>query len=265
LKTHALQLLGRLRLLGPAYRGYERVRALGADRGAPAAADGLPVPPAELRIRVAGTADLAWFLESGRLAEESIRTALAEAGTSLEALESVLDFGCGCGRVVRRLARLPGSVNGSDLNTDAVAWCNANLRFGSFTRNALEPPLPYPDKRFDLVYALSVLTHLPTETAQAWMVELTRILRPGGLLLVTTHGDRYRERLRPAEAAAYDRGEAVVRHDDVAGSNLCTTFHPPAFVRDRLGAGLDLAHWEPEGARGNPHQDVFLFRRRRVT
>jgi SAM-dependent methyltransferase len=258
-KTHALQLLGRLRLLGPTYRGYERIRAIGADSPRVAAPDGLPIPPAELRVRVAGTADLDWFLEGGRLAEQAIRTALEQAGTTLESLPAILDFGCGCGRVVRRLDGIPGSVHGSDLNADAVAWCSENLPFARFVRNGLEPPLPLADASFDLVYTLSVLTHLPTGLAQEWLHELTRVLRPGGLLLVTTHGDRYRERLRPAELAAYDRGDVVVRFEEVAGSNLCTTFHPPASV-ERLAAGLELVHWEPEGAHGNPHQDLFLFR-----
>jgi hypothetical protein len=32
-------------------------------------------------------------------------------------------------------------------------------------------------------------------------------------------------------------------------------------VRDRLGAGLELVEEVPEGAKGNPHQDLFLFRK----
>jgi hypothetical protein len=83
----------------------------------------------------------------------------------------------------------------------------------------------------------------------------------GGLLLVSTHGARYLDRLSPPEQEAFGRGEVVVRFEEVAGSNLCTTFHPPASVRDRLGADLELVEEVPEGARGNPHQDLFLFRK----
>jgi len=259
MKSFVLRSLGRLRLLRPAYRGYERLRAVGHD--ADAASESLPVPPAKLRIRVAGTADLAWFLEGGRLAEETLRETLSRADTSLEEMASILDFGCGCGRVTRRLAGLPGDVRGSDFDEAAVDWCRRNLPFASFTHNALEPPLPLPDGGHDLVYAFSVLTHLPVPVQHAWVKELTRVLRPGGLLLVSTHGERYLERLTPAEQDAFRRGEVVVRFEEVAGTNLCTAFHPPAYVRDQLGADLELVAEVPEGAKGNPHQDVFLFRK----
>jgi SAM-dependent methyltransferase len=259
MKSFVLRSLGRLRLLRPTYRGYERLRAVG--RSDDGASEPLPVPPARLRIRVAGTADLGWFLEGGRLAEETLRESLARAGSGLEEMASILDFGCGCGRVTRRLAGLPGEVRGSDFDGTAVEWCRRNLPFATFTHNALEPPLPYPDGDHDLIYAFSVLTHLPVPVQHAWVDELVRVLRTGGLLLLSTHGERYFERLTPAEQDVFRRGEVVVRFEQVAGTNLCTAFHPPAYVREWLGADLDLVAEIPEGAKGNPHQDVFLFRK----
>lgn len=260
MKSLLLRSLGRARLLRPAYRGYERLRAVGREGGS-VRPETLPVPPAKLRVRVAGTADLGWFLESGRLAEETLREALAPAGVRLEDMAAILDFGCGCGRVTRRLAGVPGEVRGSDFDGAAVDWCRDNLRFATFTQNGLEPPLPFPDCDVELVYAFSVLTHLPVPTQHAWMGELTRIVRPGGFLLVSTHGERYLERLNDTEREAFGRGEVVVRFDEVAGTNLCTTFHPPAYVREQLAAGLELVGELPEGAKGNPHQDLFLFRK----
>jgi 2-polyprenyl-3-methyl-5-hydroxy-6-metoxy-1,4-benzoquinol methylase len=227
-----------------------------------AAGDGLPLPPAKLRIRVAGTADAAWFLESGRLAEKSIRAAVERAGTRLEELSAILDFGCGCGRVVRRLATLPGDVHGSDFDAGAIAWCKQNLPFANFDHNELAPPLRRRTESFELVYALSVLTHLPVDLQHAWVQELTRVLRPGGLLLLTTHGEHYLGRLNATERAAFARGEVVVRFDEVAGTNLCTAFHPPAYVQETLAHGLDVVDFVPEGAEGNPHQDLFLLRKR---
>ena len=262
MKTITLRSLARLGLLRPTYRSYERLRALGRQNSAEGPEDGLPVPPARLRIRVAGTGDLEWFLEGGRLAEESLRESLAFAGTRLQELECILDFGCGCGRVTRRLERLPGEVRGSDFDGPAVEWCRENLTFATFMHNELEPPLPYPAEEVDFVYAFSVLTHLPVPVQHAWVDELTRVLRPGGLLLVSTHGPRYLERLTAGEREAFAGGEVVVRFEQVAGTNLCTAFHPPAYVRDRLGAGLELVLEAPEGAKGNPHQDLFLFRKR---
>jgi SAM-dependent methyltransferase len=220
------------------------------------------VPPPRLIVRVAGTPDAAWFLESGRLAARAIRAALARAGRPVEELEAMLDFGCGCGRVTRRWASLNGTaVHGSDRSEDAVEWCRRNLPFARFEQNGLAPPLAFDDAAFDLAYGLSVFTHLPEELQVGWLHELSRVLRPGGRLLLTTHGDRYRGRLGPAERARYDAGEIVVRWQEVAGSNLCAAYHPAGSLA-RLAAGrFEEIAFVPEGAKGNPHQDVHVFRR----
>jgi SAM-dependent methyltransferase len=263
MKQGVLRLLARTHLLGPVYRGYERVRATQAPRGAePAAADGLPVPPARLIMRVAGTPDVAWFLESGRLAAESIRAALARAEARIEDARSILDFGCGCGRVVRNWAALDASLAGSDLSGEAIEWCRENLRFARFETNALAPPLAFDDDAFDLAYALSVFTHLPEAMQFEWMDELARVARPDAHVIVTTHGERYRARLGAEERQQFDDGELVVRWGEVAGTNLCTTFHPPSWVRARLvPRGFEEVAFVPEGASGNPYQDLFLLRR----
>jgi 2-polyprenyl-3-methyl-5-hydroxy-6-metoxy-1,4-benzoquinol methylase len=262
-KATALALLRRLGLLRPAYRAYEALSVLrAAGRPARPADDGLPVPPPGLIVRVAGTADVGWFLESGRLAAESVQASLARHGRRIEELTALLDFGCGCGRVTRRWASLDGTaVHGADANEHAIAWCRANLPFARFTPNHLAPPLACADASFDLVYGLSVFTHLPEDLQHAWMDELERLLRPGGFLLLTTHGERYRERLAPSERAAFDAGRLVVRWPEGAGTNLCSAFHPPSYVKDRLAAGLEVAEFVPEGAKGNPHQDLYLLKK----
>ena len=259
-KRLLLQLLARLRLLTPAYRAYERARTL-AHRNEDGASDGVPLPPARLRLRVAGTAGAEWFLESGRLAAESIHAALRTAGAPLEERMAILDFGCGCGRVLRHLRDLRGELHGSDADAAAIRWCRANLPFARFHDHRLAPPLELADESFDLVYALSVFTHLPPALERAWVDELTRILQPRGFLLLTTHGDRYRERLTESERARYDRGDVVVRFEEAAGLNLCTTFHPPSYVRERLAHGLELVGEVPVGAAGNPYQDLYLLQK----
>ena len=213
MKATALALLSRLGLLTPAYRVYETLNVLrAAGRPARAAEDGLPVPPPRLIVRVAGTADVGWFLESGRLAAESVQDALARHGRRIEELGALLDFGCGCGRVIRHWAGLDRTtVHGADANEHAIAWCRANLPFARFAANGLAPPLNHADASFDLVYALSVFTHLPEDLQHEWVRELARLLRPGGFLLLTTHGEAYRGRLTPAERAAFDAGRLVVR------------------------------------------------------
>jgi 2-polyprenyl-3-methyl-5-hydroxy-6-metoxy-1,4-benzoquinol methylase len=262
-RNKALRALDRMSLLAPAYRAYERVRSLRGSEDGEVDAGGLPVPPPRLRVEVAGTPGLEWFLESGRKQAEIIRSAAERKGALLESSGSLLDFGCGCGRVLRHWAGLEGpDIHGSDYNERLVGWCAANLPFATTSVNQLEPPLRYEDGQFDLVYAISVFTHLPHDLERAWIAELSRIVAPAGLLLLTTHGDSYADRLDADEHALYDSGEQVVRWPGVAGSNLSTTFHPESYVRERLAPELELLEHTPDGGTvGSRQQDLVVFKK----
>jgi glycosyltransferase involved in cell wall biosynthesis/SAM-dependent methyltransferase len=229
-------------------------------RGAP---DGLPVPPADLVFLVAGTTSISWFLQGGALAAETIREAMARRGVAIEELGAILDFGCGCGRVLRHWNDLPrGRVFGTDYSPKLIEWCRQNLPFADVGTNHLEPPLAYGDSSFDLVYAFSVLTHLTHELQVPWLRELSRIIRPGGHLLISTHGEAYAARLSPDESKRFAAGELVVKNNlNAPGSNTCAAYHPFAYVRDRLASGLELVEFVPTGARGNPRQDLYVLRK----
>jgi SAM-dependent methyltransferase len=123
------------------------------------------------------------------------------------------------------------------------------------------PPLAFESESFDLVYALSVFTHLTAELQLAWRDELRRVLRPGGFLLVTTHGRSYLPRLDDEESERFGRGELVVRWGDVAGSNLCSAYHPEPYLRETFAQGFALLQLDPEGAKGNPTQDLVVLRK----
>ena len=137
-----------------------RNRRLGRE-GAP---DGLPIPPAHLIYSIATTRDERWLLTGWERAGRSIREVLVGIGRPIESLPSVLDFGCGCGRVVRYWRGMPGlAVHGSDYNPAGIAWVREHLPFVDARVNRLERPLPFADGAFDFCYALSVFTHLPVE------------------------------------------------------------------------------------------------------
>lgn len=248
-------MLNRLGLLLPAYRAYEGVRALRGLGGT--ADDGLPLPPARLRLMVAGVPQADWFLEGGQAAAAAIREVVPEA---LESMSAILDFGCGCGRVARWWRDLPADLHGSDSNPTLVEWCRENLPFGTFDVNGPEPPIGYADDSFDLVYAMSVLTHLPVETQRRWLDELARVARRW--VVVSVHGQPYHARLKRDEQDRFDAGEIVVRWGVVAGTNLCTAFHPRAAFERLVAPRFELVSYVPEGARGNPPQDLSLLRLR---
>jgi SAM-dependent methyltransferase len=257
------RVLNRFGLLLPLVNCLEFMSTLGTERGT-GAPDGSQLPPPNLRMRVVGTTEVSWFLERGRLAEECIRAALVRAGAPLGARQAILDFGCGCGCVLRRWRRLDARIYGTDINSRAIKWCRANLPFVEVSVNALAPPLSYGNASFDLVYALSVFTHLPIEMQFAWRDELRRVMRPGGHLLLTLHGEAFTDGLTPEERAVREKSGCVVRWAEAAGANLCTTFHSPAFVRDRIADGWEIVEHVPCGADGNPPHDLVVLRKPRT-
>jgi SAM-dependent methyltransferase len=200
------------------------------------------------------------MFQGGALAAASIVDALEKNGVRIESVGSVLDFGCGCGRVVRHWVHLNADVYGCDFNPRSVGWCRRRLPFARFASNALHPPLPYKSGQFDLVYALSVFTHLPEPLALAWIREMARVLKPEGLLLITTHGEAYLGELTEDERRMFRQGRLVVRNPDAAGTNYCGVYCSEGYVRQTLCAGFDLVDFVPRGAKGNPHQDLVLLR-----
>jgi len=250
------------RVLDWCFSAVEATRALSAGRSAIPARDGLAVPPPRLRVRVAGTAEPEWFLESGRTTAETIRDAALRHGLNLADPQRLLDFGCGSGRVTRHWPAIgPVDVDGSDIDAPAVAWCAEHLTFGRFAHHGLEPALPYADETFDLAYAVSVFTHLPAELQLPWAAELRRVLRPGGLLVLSLHGDAYLDRLAPREDDDYRAGRLVVRRPSSAGRNLCSTFHPREYVGSTLAGGFELLEHISNGMAGTPHQDLVVLRK----
>lgn len=224
--------------------------------------DGLPVPPARLRILVAASPDIRWFIEGGRRGAESVRGILGANAIDLAPLGPILDFGCGCGRVLRNFADLGNSgVFGSDLSPMLIRWCREELPFARFETNGLAPPLAFSDGQFGLVYSLSVFTHLPEALQPLWMEEMVRVLRPGGYLIFSTHGARYVDQLNPIERQSFESGRLVVRHDEQPGSNTCGAYHPEAYVRTHVPAGMRVVTHIAEGALGNPFQDLWLLQR----
>jgi len=218
------------------FRGYELYTSLRPGRTRIVEDNGLPVPPARLRTTVVGYAEPEPFLATGHAENAMIRDALARAERPIESLDSLLDWGCGCGRLTRWLADIDADVYACDYNGDLVGWVSRNLPFVTATRNDLAPPLPYGDSVFDFVYALSVFTHLRDDSARAWLAEIKRVLRPDGLFFFTTHGSGYRYHLSPGDAVRFNAGHSVVQFGSVEGTNLCAAYHPRRWME---GAATD--------------------------
>jgi SAM-dependent methyltransferase len=269
LRRRLLDRLDRLHLGRPAVRFYESVlatRSRLARRDTPATG-GLPLPPSLLRVQAGPRhADADFFLRSGERHAELILRLLEEHDSSIEELGAILDFGCGCGRVIRHWAGLSQTrVYGCDVNPKMVDWCAEHLRFADVRLNELSPPLPHEDAKFGLVYAFSVFTHLPEDLQRSWIEECFRVLKPEGYVLISTLGEYYLSlgRLTESERESFGNGDLVVLYEGSPGTSLCSAYHPPDYVGRRLAPDFELVSILPAADDGR--HDIYLLRKPAVT
>lgn len=137
-------------------------------------------------VTVDGTKDGGWDVEdfraTGRYCVDRVRAAASGLGHPLG--DRVLDFGCGVGRLSNPLAALGHTVVGVDiaegmvLRADAANQHPERLRFLTYDGYTL----PFADGEFDAVVSLFVLQHMPPPVQLRCLVELLRVLKPGGVL-----------------------------------------------------------------------------------
>jgi cyclopropane fatty-acyl-phospholipid synthase-like methyltransferase len=104
--------------------------------------------------------------------------------------KTILDWGCGCARVTCFVAEFaPGKITGIDIDPDNIAWCKKNITEAEFESIGLHPPSRFSDGSFDLVYGISVFTHLSEADQDRWLAELQRITKPDAAVLMSIQGE----------------------------------------------------------------------------
>jgi len=180
--------------------------------------------------------------------------------------KTILDWGCGPARIVRHLPKLLDAntrVHGTDYNPKTIAWCLEHIEGVAFAVNQLNPPTDYPDGIFDFVYGISIFTHLSERNHELWFDELMRISNQGGILLLSTHGEVFREKLTPMERQRFDSGNLVVRGKVVEGHRVFAAFQAPAYIRRLFGQKADILEHIPGSMKNwGPEQDFWILRKR---
>ena len=218
------------------------------------------------------------YLRVGLDAVRCIEAGLAASGTAQPS--TVLDMPCGWGRVMRFLAaRLPdAALTACDIVDDAVAFCARR-----FDARPVRSTPSFSDldlgERFDLIWCGSLVTHIDADGIDALLRLFARSLAPGGIAVVTAHGEEAARRARQGDdlyELAPGAAEALLaryEHDgfgfaELAGS-LDVAGHPPT----PYGISLSARAWMRAAAERarlrevhfaahdwDGHQDVYGFR-----
>jgi len=177
----------------------------------------------------------------------------------------ILDWGCGPGRIIRHLPTLVGNgceYIGTDYNKKSIDWCSKNLTDIYFYKNSLNAQLPFDDNFVNLIYGISVLTHLSEQLHYDWFNELYRILKPNGIMLLTTQGDNFKEKMTNSELDKYNESQLVVRGKVKEGHRTYSAFHPHGFMRELFNKVEILEHIErkPQLGKQLPH-DIWIIKK----
>ncbi len=232
-------------------------------------ADGsMPVPPRDLAARVGtvdGTDPLRFYRDEGARLRGVIEE-LLPAGWSWDG-KRVLDFGCGSGRVLRHFAdeAARGVFWGCDIDHASIAWDETHLAPPfRFFQNGLTPPLSLAAASLDLIWAMSVFTHI-ADTWSDWMIEMHRLLAARGILIASFLGEGMWEPLVGVQYREDEVGMSVLHYWD--GPNAWV-FHSDWWLREHWGRAFDVLEVRrpPRSVDGVPQitHSYIVLRKREV-
>lgn len=222
-----------------------------------------PLPPESLRLRIGGSEN---FISVGTQLVDLLITYVGKYKPMLES-GMILDWGCGCGRVIQHLIRFIGSerICGCDIDAAAIAWDKENIVGPQFDRIAPHPPTLYESDSFDIIYGVSVMTHLGEEVQTQWLEELNRIARPGAIVALSIIGETLRAANMPVsvanEFATQGFASFIPNYSD-----LFSDFSYPGYYQEAYHSlAYIAAHWgqyfEVLECVETKHQDIILLRK----
>jgi SAM-dependent methyltransferase len=234
--------------------------------------EGWLVAPSQQNIeRTCGPCSLPFFELTGVTAAYQIR-ALAQKFLAGQARITILDWGVGCARVAAPLKRamMPEAhVLGVDVDSVNVDWCRKNVSDIDVALADFFPPLEIEPASVDLIYGVSVMTHL-TEGAQlAWLKEFRRILKTGGICILSTHGNFALAKANYSDPSAIQqvrqRGITDILPDSILGPKLNlrdyyrATFQTRRQVEEQWSYYLKIIAYYPAGFQA--FQDIVVLRK----
>ena len=222
----------------------------------------IPLPPDYLMFESFGL-DYGRYYLNGR---ETCKWIVDEARPFIK-LENtnILDWACGPARVVRHMPDFvpkSAALFGTDYNLKSILWCKENINGVTFNHNSDQATLPYDDHFFGLIYGISIITHLSVEKHQEWIQEMYRLLKPGGILILTSHGDNFKSKLSREELLIYNSGQLVIRGNTKLGHRTFAAYHPTKAMQQLIAKFEILKHeqFDQAGLSYIP-QDLWILRK----
>jgi len=205
----------------------------------------------------------------------------------LRPTDSVLDMGCGVGRVALPLTvYLKGRYEGLDVVPAGIKWCQENIRVPGFnftladifnakynpdgTMLASEFRFPYEDASFDFAFLTSVFTHLLPDDVRRYSSELGRVLRLEGRVMISAF------LLNDHSLGVLERGEVLFGYTFSHDHGIFRASEPApeeglAYMEDwfvgvleNSGLGVEHIHygrWANRQTANKDYQDAVLARR----
>ncbi|MCA1604574.1 MAG: class I SAM-dependent methyltransferase, partial [Acidobacteria bacterium] len=214
----------------------------------PLQTDSAIVPPVKLATTIQGAnkADPDGFFASGYRTILGYLAELRDYGVSPTDMGRILEMGVELGRLMVHLFPFRAELHGCDVTAPVLEWTRSKLGQRIELRlTNLEPPLPYPDAHFDFVYANSVLTHIASAMMSQWAAELRRVVRPGGMVIVSVlDPNHYLRHLtyREYDSTYYRPG---CHCWNLEAGVLMTSYQSREFLRSIFGAKFSILELRP--------------------
>lgn len=179
---------------------------------------------------------------------------------------NILDWGCGPARIVRHLPLLLDTtcqIHGTDYNSRSIEWCSKHIKGVSFNLNNLNPPLPYIDNYFDIIYGISIFTHLPEYLHYTWFEELERVSKNDAIIFLTSQGDAFKSKLTENEINDFEEGNLIEKGNTKVGHRTFSTYHSVIFLKNLFKHHEILEHIPGIIKNSKPQQDVWIIKVRK--
>ncbi|MEH1934005.1 MAG: class I SAM-dependent methyltransferase [Nostoc sp.] len=224
-----------------------------------------PLPDNEQVYRVYGSNDVHIYIKNGYTHFQRMRDLFLSLFTNSKKLR-VLDWGCGCAGLGRYfIDDSYFEYFGCDIDGENIQWCKNFIAENAFSEVLPKTPTPYPDGEFDLIFGISVFSHLNEENQFLWLEELHRLLKRNGFLLVSILGTQAISKIQsPLCLDILEKGFVFSSSDHKIGeiiddqSYYGTAYHTIDYVMENWTKDFSLYQYTQSFL---GHQDLVILKK----